>query len=233
MRRSHRGRLLDVSGAVGVGVLATVLGLVALDRRPLWMDEAMDAQWAGIPWNQYLDRIRISEMGQTLYLLMLKPWVAVASDAEWALRLPSVAFFALAVSLLVPLGRRLLGSTFAGIVAGIFLACNAFAVEWSQQARTYSLSMLAAVVVTLVFVRAVESEGWRWWIAYGLAAGVGVYAHFFVALVLAAQYPALLARRSAPIVTRWAVAAAGGFLLAPPASCPRPRHSLIGPPGAL
>jgi hypothetical protein len=96
LRRSHRGRLLDLSGALGVGVLATVLGLVALDRRPLWMGEAMDAQWAGIPWNQYLDRIRISEMGQTLYPLMLKPWVAAASDAEWALRLPSVAFVALA-----------------------------------------------------------------------------------------------------------------------------------------
>jgi len=208
--------LLPVSASV-VGVIALVLGLIRLDRRPLWMDEAFDVHFTTLGWSKYLEVVRENEMSQALYLLVLKPWLAIASSGEWAARLPSVVFAAAACALMVPLGARLLGSRLAGVVAGLLLACNAFGVEWSQQVRTYSLSMLASVVVTYLFVRAAESNSWSWWLTYGAVSGLAVYAHFFVALVVMAHYAALLAIGRTSAVKRWAAGVAIGLLLAAPA----------------
>ncbi len=205
------------ASASAVGILAAVLGAVRLDRRPLWMDEAFDVHFTTLGWSEYLEVVREFEMSQALYLLALKPWLAIATTDEWAARVPSVVFAAAACALMVPLGARLLGSRLAGVVAGLFLACNAFSVEWSQQARTYTLAMLAAVVVTYLFVRAAESSSWGRWIAYGVGAGLAVYAHFVVAFVLAAHYPALIALGRLSAVKRWLVGASLAFLVAAPA----------------
>ena len=194
-----------------------MLGAARLERRPLWMDEAFDVHFTTLPWGQYVDVIRAMEMSQALYLMVLKPFLTLTSTAEWAARMPSVVFAAAACALTVPLGARLLGSRLAGVVAGLLLACNAFSVEWSQQARTYSLSMLAAVVVTYLFVRAAESNSWGRWLTYGVVSGLAVYGHFFVALVVIAHYPALLAIGRTSAVKRWAVGAGIGLLLAAPA----------------
>ena len=194
-----------------------MLGAVRLDRRPLWMDEAFDVHFTTLGWSEYLEVVQEFEMSQALYLLALKPWLAITTTDEWAARMPSVVFAAAACALVVPLGARLLGSRLAGVVAGLLLACNAFSVEWSQQVRTYSLSMLAAVVVTYLFVRAAESNSWAWWLTNGVVSGLAVYAHFFVALVVIAHYPALLAIGRTSAVKRWAAGAGIGLLLAAPA----------------
>ena len=155
----------------------------------------------------------MEEMSQALYLLILKPWLTVATTAEWATRLPSVVFAAVAAALMSHWVSASSGSLLAGCAAGLLLACNAFGVEWSQQARTYTLAMLASVIVTYLFVQAADSDTWRWWLIYGVAAGLAVYAHFFVALVLIAHYPALIALGRPKAVKRWAVAVGIGMFV--------------------
>jgi len=212
-----RGRLVTAASAAAVGAVAALLGGLHLSRRPLWMDEAFDVHFTTLGWGKYLELVREVEASQALYLLVLKPWLALTTTDEWAARLPSVVFAAAACALMVPLGARLLGSRLAGTVAGLFLACNAFSVEWSQQARTYTLAMFAAVVVTYLFVRAADSGSWGWWIAYGVGAGLSIYAHFVVAFVLAAHYPALVALSRSSVVKRWLVGTSLGLLIAAPA----------------
>jgi mannosyltransferase len=206
-----------VALSVAAGLTAFVLGVIELERRSLWIDEALDVGWTELAWGDYLRLAFQNEASQALYLLFLKPWVAVASNDEWAVRAPSVAFAALAAALLVPLGTRLTGSRLAGVGAGLLLATNAFAVAWSQQVRQYALAMLLAVVVTYLFVQALESEGWRWWLVYGVVSGVSVYAHFFIALVLASHAAAVVVVPRADVLRRWAGAAALSFVIALPA----------------
>jgi mannosyltransferase len=203
--------------AVGVGLVSALAGLLTITRRPLWLDEALDVQWTRLGWWDYVTQIFGSEESQALYLLLLKPWLSVAGHGELAARLPSVLFAALASGLLVPVGTRLLGSRLAGVAAGLLLATNSFSVMWSQQARTYSLSMLAAVALTYAFLRVLDSPGWRWWLAYGVAAGLGVYAHFFVALVVVAHLLALGFAPRAGVGRRAAAATAIAWLLMLPA----------------
>jgi mannosyltransferase len=203
--------------AAAAGLTALVLGVVELERRSLWLDEALDVGWAKLAWGDYLRLAFQNEASQALYLLLLKPWLAVMPDDEWSARAPSVAFAVAAAALLVPLGTRLTGSRLAGLGAGLLLATNAFAVAWSQQIRQYALAMLLAVVVTYLFVHALDSEGWRWWIVYGVAGGVSVYSHFWVALVLVSHAAAVVVLPGANVVRRFAAGAGIAFVIALPA----------------
>jgi mannosyltransferase len=203
--------------AAAAGATACVLGLISIERRSLWIDEAVDVDWAQQSWSDLVRVAFQNEGSQALYLLFLKPWLAVTSTDEWVVRFPSVLFTALAAALLVVLGDRLFQSRLVGFGAGLLLATNAFVVSWSQQVRQYSLAMLLAVVATYLFVRALESEGWGWWLAYGAVAGVSVYAHFYVAFVLASHVPALFVSGKPLAVRRWAVASAIGLVIALPA----------------
>jgi mannosyltransferase len=199
------------------GGTAALLGAISLERRSLWMDEALDVHWTGFSWSDYLRIAFENEGSQVLYLLLLKPWLALTSTDEWVARTPSVIFAVVASALIVPLAIRLFGSRLVGIGAGLLLATNAFSVAWSQQARQYALAMLFAVVVTHLFVLALESDGWRWWFAYGVVAGVSVYSHFFVALVVVSHVPALIVSRRDDTWHRWAVAAGISLAIALPA----------------
>ena len=199
------------------GATAAVLGLITLGRRSLWIDEAIDINLRGLSWSDYIQIAFHREGSQVLYLLFLKPWLDMTSTSEWVARLPSVAFAAAAAGLLVALGIRLFRSRMVGLGAGLLLATNAFVVSWSQQVRTYALAMLVAVVVTYLFVLALESGSWRRWLLYGAVAGASVYAHFFVGLVLASHVPAVATVRNRATVRRWAAAAGIGFVIALPA----------------
>ena len=110
-----------------------------------------------------------SEMGQALWLLLLKPWLSIAGHGEVAARAPAVLFAAAACALLVPVGRTLLGGRLAGVAAGLLMACSAFVVALGAASSYLHATLLASVAVTYVFLRALRSSGWRWWLLYALA----------------------------------------------------------------
>src|SRR4029453_12181059 len=124
-------------------VLAGFLMAVRLDRRSFWTDEAVNVVLARDGWMSVLRTIGDHEPSQAVYLVALKPWIALVGESEWLVRLPSVMFGAAAAGLTVVLGMMLIGR-WAGTLAGLILATNPMFIEWSQYARTYSLAVLAA-----------------------------------------------------------------------------------------
>ena len=114
--------------SLAVAAVSASAGIIAIGRKPLWLDEAVDVQWTHLGWHDYLSLTFRSEMGQTLWLLLLKPWLSIAGHGEVAARAPSVLFAAAACALLVPVGRTLLGGRLAGAAAGLLMACSAFVV---------------------------------------------------------------------------------------------------------
>jgi mannosyltransferase len=167
---------------------AAALGLYQLGEPSLWVDEAFT-------WRSTTDQApRLAEELHALYYLALKPWVAIAGTSEVALRLPSVVFAVLATVLLYGLTRRLFDEATA-LVAALLLAVNPFMVQWSQQARSYTLLLCLVIASTWLLVRAMDDGRRVSWVEYGLALGTMILVQWFSAfLVLAAQ--ALLARRS-------------------------------------
>src|SRR5687768_2609045 len=85
-------------------VLAFVPRLYRLGAQSLWLDEG--GTWSevigrtGKGWLALFGELWSKDAGYPLYHLLLKVWVSVAGDAEWALRFPSALAGAAAVSVL-------------------------------------------------------------------------------------------------------------------------------------
>jgi mannosyltransferase len=183
----------------GVFLVALGLGLIRLGAQPLSFDERFTRDTATLPWSGIWDAARDTEAPHLVYYALLKPWLAVFGTSDWALRLPSVLFGALAAAATGALGRRLFDDL-AGLVAGLALAASSFFVSWSQAARGYTLAVFLATVATYAFVRAYEERSTAWWIAWAAALSAAGWVSIFAFSVAAAHLIAFLCLRPRPPV---------------------------------
>jgi hypothetical protein len=135
-----------------------------------------------------------------LYFLTLHFWQwLVSSSSEFALRLPSAIFGALAMVMAVVYGRRVLSPPGLAFFL-VFFSCSLGAINYAQEARAYSLLLLFATIITLLAF----DLGRR--VSAGEAPHVGDYArlatwavlagltHFFGVLLANALFALLLAQ---------------------------------------
>jgi mannosyltransferase len=181
----------------GVFVVALALALINLGTQPLWYDEVFTRNTASRSWSGIWDAARDTEAPHLVYYSLLKPWLAVAGTSDWALRLPSALFGALAAGATAVVGRRLFNEV-AGLVAGLALAASSFFVSWSQQARGYTLAVLLATLATYAFIRACEERSNGWWLAWALALAAAGWVNVFAFSVAAAHLAAFVLLRPRP-----------------------------------
>ena len=169
-----------------------VLGLLRVGSKALWHDEAFSEAMARLDlpslWSATVPR----EAFSGLYFVLLHLWLRLGDSETW-LRLPSAICGILAAWVLFVLTRRLFSQRTATI-AGVLLACNAFFVRYEQEARSYTLALLAVLLATYALVRAVDQPSYAHWITYTAAGAFAIYAHFFAAFVIAAHFLSLLFR---------------------------------------
>ena len=80
--------------------------------------------------------------------------------------------------------QELFGSTAVGGSAIALIAVSPFHVLIAQEARQYTLWALLAVVSSAFLLRSLRQNSWQQWMAYGVTAALGMYAHLFFLWVL-------------------------------------------------
>lgn len=171
-------------------IAALLLRLHLLGLKCFWVDEGVSGDLAIVPWRVFAHRLWVWEGNMSLYYLLLRFWAQWGSSDAW-IRSLSVLSAVLTVPCIYLLGKHLFGQT-AGWIAAVLLAVHAFHIEYSQEARSYSLLVLLAVISTQLFVLAVESPTSKRWLAYALVSALAVYVHFYAPLLVLAHLAALL-----------------------------------------
>lgn len=187
-------------------LLGFALRVTGLDRLGLSYDEAASALMARpAPWEIIEFHWRAPFEHPPLWSLLVHAWSHMAGQSEVALRwLP-----ALAGSLFIPLtwiaARHLLPTIpHAPPIAALLAVLSPVLVYYSQDARMYSLVVMAALLTTLLAWRLTRPQpGTRYVALFVLTGWVMTGLHYVSALVLALQAGALLgyallARRSLP-----------------------------------
>lgn len=182
------------------GVIFTValaIRIYRLDAQSLWLDEG--STWAeisgrtGKTWPALAAELFSPDAGYPLYHLLLKAWIGIAGDSEWALRFPSALAGALAVLAIVaaanevriefaPDESRQQGSL---IATGLLGAVLPYALWHAQDAKVYSLLILAAALLTWTFLRALRLETRPAWLCFAAVALVSIFIHRLALLSLA------------------------------------------------
>jgi mannosyltransferase len=169
-----------------IGAVAAVAALIGVGRSSLWFDEAFSVRVAHLPVGRFVNTVLEAEPFNGLYYGLLKAWIRVAGDSPIAARMPSVVAAVVAVVATYLIGRRLLGERAAIIAAG-FLAVHGLMLQYAQEVRAYALATALAAGATWLLLRAIERPSVMRWAAYGVAAVLAVYGHFFAAFVVAAH----------------------------------------------
>lgn len=187
-----RRREIAVLGAILVA--ATALRLHRLGDE-LWLDEILTALRV-----VRLDAATIlstyeSQNQHLLYSLLARGAVVLLGDTPAALRLPAVGFGVLSIGATWLLGRTLLSSR-QGLLAAALLAVSEQHVWFSQDARGYTALLFFTLLSSWLLLRALADGRTRRWIAYAVAAALGVTAHLTMLFVIGAHL--VLALRPLP-----------------------------------
>jgi mannosyltransferase len=202
--------------AAGVALLAMTVSAAGAARPSLWFDEAatISAATRSVPalWRM-LSNI---DAVHGVYYLLMHGWFAVFPATEFASRLSSALAVGLAAAGVVVLGRQI-STRAVAVTAGLVFAILPRVTWAGMETRSYALSMVVAVWLTVFCIAAARRGRARWWLSYGLLLAGATLLNVFVLLIVPAHAVAVVAFGRSPTTwRRWAVAA----LVATTASMP-------------
>lgn len=180
-----RPRLDWVVLAIGLVIFAT-LTLVTITKSTIWFDEAFSAY---ISQFNFFDiaRYTATDVHPPLYYWILKAWISLFGTTELAFRSLSVLFGASAITFGFLLVRRLFGRR-AAWVSLLFLVLSPMLIRYGQEARMYTLATTIALAATYTLTFAVVSKRRLPWVIYGILVGLGMWTHYFMALIWLAHW---------------------------------------------
>ena len=200
-------------GLVAVVAIGVMLRLDGLGERSLWLDEFSTWHVSRLPLGESL--VWPAERSVApLYQLSLRAVTSDPQPPEWLLRLPAAVAGCASLAAAAWLGWTV-GGPALGLMLAAALALQPLQIDYSREARGYSMLVLAGLAATTLWLRLLAAERLRPtdWVGYVAAGALGVYAHYLMVFTLVAHTLTLpLARR------RWVVGsalAAAALLCAP------------------
>ncbi len=176
---------MTLLGLATIAALGFVVRLAGTGERTLFWDEAYHIRLANAPSVVgMLGSVLANPPSDPLYAFLLRGWVAFAGNADFAVRLPSVALGALTVIATGWLAWEMTAARRIVIAAALVAAVAPYLVEFGQEASLYAL---AAPATTFAL-----AAGWRWRrtarrcdaaLALGLAV-IASYSHYVVPAIL-------------------------------------------------
>jgi len=167
-------------------LLAFTVRVYHLDFQSLWRDEMDAVHFAHDSLSTLLSNFTRAGWNGPLYYLLLRPWLAVAGNSEFALRFFSLLWGVLAVPLTYVVGRRLLAPSPA-IRASLLVALSPYLVWYSQEGKMYALVLALALLSVYLYVQALERGGFWRWLGHVVVTSLCLYVHVLAALIVPLQ----------------------------------------------
>ncbi len=187
MLKQKRFTILTESLIVVFGIsIFAAISLWTIGASSVWFDEAFSA---------YIIRFNFLEIIQytaqdvhpPLYYFFLKTWSMVFGTTDVALRSMSVLFGAIAILGSYALVRKLFGKR-AALFSLLILILSPVIIRYSQEMRMYTMVAAIAIAATYMLVQATRTQKKRDWVIYGILVALGMYTHYFAAIVWLAHW---------------------------------------------
>ena len=191
-----------------------VLRLCGLTTRSLWFDEAATLVVSRAPLTQVPNLAAREQVGSPLYYWVIHVWMTFFADPRFAMRFFSALSAIAALFVFRDLSARLLpkrARTFA-----LFLAAfSSYCIHAAQDGRPYALLLLVCLASTRAAWEISENPSARLWTAYAALAALGLYVHYYYAVLLAAHAVWLFPKTGRERLRWLAAHAAAGLAFVP------------------
>lgn len=170
---------------IALSIIALVLRLLNLNS-DLWVDEVLTlVDYARKPLGEILTSFP-NQNQHMLFSVLARASFDIFGESAWALRLPSVLFGVGSIWAMFFLCRKLLGVK-EGLLAAALMTVSYHHIWFSQNARGYMGLLFFTLLATWFWFEALESNKWRWWLAYSAAVILGMWIHMTMAFVVASH----------------------------------------------
>lgn len=160
-------------------------------RSPLWLDEALSVDIAGLPLGQITGALR-RDGHPPLYYWLLHGWMQLFGSSDVSVRALSGVLAVLALPVAALSARRL--ARHSSLFAVVLLASSPFAVRYATEARMYALVMLLVLVGVLLVPAALERPTPPRLVAIAVVTALLLYSHYWSMYLVAVVALALLWR---------------------------------------
>ncbi|MEW6535396.1 MAG: glycosyltransferase family 39 protein [Candidatus Auribacterota bacterium] len=168
---------------------AVVLFVLHIGQESVWNDEWFTANLVRQPsLKAFYDELIYTENTPPLYFLLVRWWSdLLRSDAMIPLRLLSALFSVGSVILIYMIGTAL-WSPAVGLLSALLCGTSPYVVWYAQEARNPAMEMFLSLLMFYRFFRYCRSGTYRDLFWLFLSDCAGVYTHYFLVLLLPAQF---------------------------------------------
>lgn len=157
-----------------------------ITKSSIWFDEAFGAYL--IRFNFFdIAKYTALDVHPPLFYWILKLWSMLFGNSELALRSMSVLFGGISIVIGYLLTNKLFGKT-AARFSLIFMALSPMLIRYGQEARMYTIVTTISLAATYVLTVAMSSKKRLPWVIYGILIGLGMWVHYFTAIVWIAHW---------------------------------------------
>lgn len=167
-------------------IISAVLRFYNNTAVALWHDEAFSALYIKYSWGEMIHRI-ILDVHPPLYYFLLRIWNYVFGWGLFSLRSFSIIFGVLTVWAGYKLVYYSLKDKRLALLAALLLAINPFQIQYSLEARMYTLGTFLALYSSYVLAKALENNKTKNWIWYGILVSACMYTHYYLIFTVIAQ----------------------------------------------
>ena len=157
-----------------------------LDFQSLWRDETDAIRFSQVSSNELLGYLTRPGWNGPLYFVLLRGWLALVGDSEFAARYSSLIFGVLAVPLTWVVGRRMVGRS-TGVIGAALVSLSPYLLWYSQELKMYTLVLALGLLSTYLYERALDEGRWGWWLGHIAVTSLMMYTHILAILILLPQ----------------------------------------------
>jgi mannosyltransferase len=184
VKETRLARLLIIA-LILVTALGAALRVYKLGSESVWLDEAFSIKIAHGSPSRIIEETS-EDVHPPLYYFALHYWMGLFGDSEFSSRLLSALFGVLSILAIYKLAA-LLYNRGTGLLAATLLAFSHFHIEFSQEARMYTLLSLLSLLSAYFFLRLLEGKSRFALAGYIATSSLMMYTHVYSFFILAAQ----------------------------------------------
>jgi mannosyltransferase len=170
---------------VGIVLVGCSLRLYGLDAESFWRDEVSSVNVASLELPQIIAN-RSADVHPPLYYFLLHYWIALWGSSAFAVRSLSSVCGILAIWPMYRIGTLLFNHR-VGLLSALGLALSEFQIQYSQEAKGYSLMGLLTVLSFVSLLQMLRQHGRFAATRYVLSTSLLMYTHVYALFVVISQ----------------------------------------------
>jgi len=171
-------------------LLGVVLRFYQIGKRDFWYDEAFTGIAVKERFGDMISMI-INDVHPPLYYAFLKIFASFFDYSVIGIRLFSVIFGILGMWVVYVFTKELFNRK-AALYASFITAVSPFAIQYSQEARMYTMFVFLAVLSAWFFIRGLKTNRLKYYLLWGVFLGLSSLTHYMGLIFALIFYPVFL-----------------------------------------